>query len=417
MEWTSLPNSMKNQIFDAVVIGAGWAGLGVSYALKQAGLRHRLIERGRIGETWRTQRWDSFKMNTPNVQTIMPGDEYVGLESDGVMTRDEFVVMLEGFAGRNYLPIELNTPVIKLVGENGTYFLSTDRGQVQARNVVITTGNLNCPRRPTWSDALPHDIHQIDSSSYRNAADLPEGVVLIVGSGQSGGQIAEDLLKTGRTVFLSTSQVGRYPRRYRGRDSMLWMAESGLLDRRREQFIRASGRIARRPLVGAEHTISLQALSATGATLLGRCVGIEAGQLRFANDLADNMQFADEVSARFKRQIDEHILRSGIDAISAVPDPAEIVEASLPNPPISTLDVFQSKIGTVIWCTGFKGDFRWVKIPGLLDAEGQPLPVDNISNVPGIYFAGLDLASTRRSGTILAIAEEAARIVEDIGSG
>jgi putative flavoprotein involved in K+ transport len=405
---------MKNQILDAVVIGAGWAGLGVSYALKQAGFRHRLIERGRIGETWHTQRWDSFKMNTPNVQTIMPGDEYVGPQPEGVMTRDEFVVMLEGFAARNHLPIELDTLVVKLVGENGTYFISTDRSEVHARNVVITTGNLNCPRRPTWSDALPHDMHQIDSSSYRNPADLPEGAVLIVGSGQSGGQIAEDLLKAGRTVFLSTSQVGRYPRRYRGRDSMLWMAESGLLDRRREQFVRASGRIARRPLVGAEHTISLQALSAQGAVLLGRCEGFEAGQLRFANDLADNIQFADEVSARFKQQIDEYILRTGIDAMSAMPDPAETVEASLPNPPISALDAFQGKIATVIWCTGFKGDFGWVQVPGLLDAEGQPLPVDNISNVPGIYFAGLDLASTRRSGTILAIAEEASRIVDDI---
>lgn len=405
---------MKNQVLDAVVIGAGWAGLGVSYALKQAGLRHRLIERGRIAETWRTQRWDSFKMNTPNVQTIMPGDQYVGPQPEGVMTRDEFVVMLEGFAARNHLPIELNTPVVKLVRESGIYFISTDRGEVQAGNVVITTGNLNCPRRPTWSDALPHDLHQIDSSSYRNPADLPEGAVLIVGSAQSGGQIAEDLLNAGCTVFLSTSQVGRYPRRYRGRDSLLWMEESGLLDRRREQFIRSSGRIARRPLVGADHTISLQALSAQGAILLGRCLGVEAGQLRFANDLADNMQFADEVSAQFKRQIDEYILRSEIDAISAVPDPAETVEASLPNPPISALDVVRSKIVTVIWCTGFKGDFGWVQVPGLLDAAAQPLPVDNISNVPGIYFAGLDLASTRRSGTILAIAQEAARIVGDM---
>jgi putative flavoprotein involved in K+ transport len=403
---------MMTETLDVVVIGAGWAGLGVSYALKKAGLRHRLFERGRIGETWRAQRWDSFKMNTPNVQTVMPGDKYVGPEPEGVMTRDEFVAMLEDFAARNKLPVELHTTVVKLVGGNGIYLISTDRGEVQTQNVVITTGNLNCPRRPTWSNALPQTLHQLDSSSYRNPAELPEGAVLIVGSGQSGGQIAEDLLKGGRRVFLSTSQVGRYPRRYRGRDSMLWMAESGLLDRRREQFIRASGRITRRPLVGADHTISLQALSAQGAILLGRCVRVEAGHLRFANDLAENVRFADEVSERFKRQVDEYILRSKIEAIRTVPDPAEIIEASLPNPPIDVLTFDQ--IGSVLWCTGFKGDFGWVQIRGLLDAEGQPIPVDNISSVPGIYFAGLDLASTRRSGTVLAIAEEAARIVHDI---
>jgi putative flavoprotein involved in K+ transport len=230
---------------------------------------------------------------------------------------------------------------------------------VQAQNVVITTGNLNCPRRPAWSHALPQTLHQLDSSSYRNPAELPEGAILIVGSGQSGGQIAEDLIRAGRTVFLSTSQLGRYPRRYRGRDSMLWMAESGLLDRRREQYIRPSGRIARRPLVGADHTISLQALSAQGAILLGRCEGIEDGQLRFAKDLAENIRFADEASERFKHQVDEYIQRSNIEAAPAVPYPAEIIEASLPHPPIPVLSFDQ--IDSVLWCTGLKGDFTWVK--------------------------------------------------------
>jgi putative flavoprotein involved in K+ transport len=404
-------------VLDAVVIGAGWAGLGVSYSLTRQGLRHSILERGRIGETWRTQRWDSFRMNTPNVQTVMPGDNYDGSDPFGALTRNQFVALLENFTKRNGLPVEPNTAVTELAGghENGEYRITTSRGTLLARNVVIASGNMNCPVRPLWAAALPPSLRQIDASDYRSATDLPGGAVLVVGSGQSGVQIAEDLAEAGRTVFLATSRVGRLSRRYRGRDIMIWLVESGFLDVRREEIIRLAGRIPPRGLLGPEYTISLQALSARGVVLLGRFAGVEDdGRLSFADDLDEHVRFADEASANVKRHIDEYISRSGIDAPVSEPDPAETVAARLPNPTIGSLDLAGSGITTVVWCTGFRGDFSWVRLPGVLDPEGQPVHEDGVAALPGIYFAGLDFASTRKSGTILTIAEEAPRLVEHI---
>ncbi|MFD1985059.1 flavin-containing monooxygenase [Mesorhizobium newzealandense] len=404
-------------VLDAVVVGAGWAGLGVSHSLARRGLRHSILERGRIGETWRTQRWDSFRMNTPNVQTVMPGDSYDGPDPSGALPCSEFVALLEDFARRNGLPVEPDTAVTELARghENGEYRLTTSRGTVLARNVVIASGHLNRPVRPIWAASLTPGLRQIDASDYRSAADLPGGAALVVGSGQSGAQIAEDLATAGRTVFLATSRVGRLSRRYRGRDIMMWLVESGFLDVRREEIIRLAERIPPRGLLGAEYTLSLQALSARGIVLLGRFTGVEeGGRLSFADDLEAHVRFADEASANVKRYIDEYISRSGIDAPVSEPDPAETVAAHLPNPTVRYLYVAESVITTVVWCTGFRGDFSWVSLPGIIDSGGQPIHEDGVAALPGIYFAGLDFASTRKSGTILAIAEEAHRLVEHI---
>lgn len=407
--------SDQSDILDAVVVGAGWAGLGVSHALTRRGLAHRVFERRRVGETWRTQRWDSFRMNTPNLQTVMPGDRYQGAEPEGFLTRDAFVALLEEFAARNGLPVDQDMPVTELAAEqgNGAYRLTTPRGTVTARNVVIASGNLNCPVRPPWAAALPADLHQIDVSEYRSAAALRDGAVLVVGSGNSGGQIADDLADAGRRVFLATSRTGRLPRRYRGQDILLWLDRSGFMDVRREQVIQLSGRIPPRGLLGVLRTISLQSLSAKGVVLLGRFIGADtSGHLGFADDLEEHLRFADDGSANVKRHIDEYIASAGIDAPAAEPDSAETAAALLPSPPIHSLDPAESRITTVIWCTGFNGDFSWVRLPDVLDAHGQPVHQDGVASRPGVYFAGLDFASTRKSGTILAIHEEAPRLVE-----
>jgi putative flavoprotein involved in K+ transport len=405
----------RADVLDVVVIGAGWAGLGVSYWLARRGLRHSVLERGRIGETWRTQRWESFRMNTPNVQTVMPGDRYEGSDPYGVQTRDQFVALLEDFAGRNGLPIEADTAVSELAQEDGVYRLTTSQGTLRALNVIVASGNLNCPVRPIPSDALPPDLCQIDASGYRSAADLPGGAVLVVGSGQSGAQIAEELAEAGRRVFLATSRVGRLPRRYRGRDIMIWLLESGLLDVRREEVIRLAGRIPPRGVLGSEHTISLQGLGAQGIVLLGRLTGVaDDGRLSFADDLEANVRFADEASDNSKRHIDDYIGRTGIDAPVSQPDPAETVAWRRPDPAINSLDLSPSGITSLVWCTGFKGDFSFMRLPGALDAGGQPIHADGVGVLPGLYFAGLDFASTRKSGIILAITEEAPRLVEHL---
>ena len=398
----------KAEALDAVVVGAGWAGLGASHALAGLGLRHRVLERGRIGETWRTQRWDSFRMNTANLYTVMPGDRYDGPDPEGVMTRDAFVALLEDFARRRGLPVETGTCATELTAaEDGGFDVVTSRGPLRARVAVIASGSLNRPKRPASAVALPAELLQMDASDYRSAAALPGGAVLVVGCAQSGSQIAEDLAEAGRRVLLATGRVGRLPRRYRGGDMSIWLVRSGLFDMPRKDA-------TARPTLGALHTISLQSLSAQGVTLLGRFAGVEGGRLSFADDLQENIRFADEASAAVKRHIDAYIDGAGIDAPAAEPDPAETVAARIPDPPIRALDPMASGIGTVIWCTGFEGDFGWVRVPGAL-AGGRPVHQDGVvSRVPGLYFAGLDFSVARKSGTIHAIAGEAARIAEHV---
>ncbi|WP_114945238.1 NAD(P)-binding domain-containing protein [Microvirga calopogonii] len=404
------------ECFDVAVIGAGWAGLGVSYYLAQAGLRHCVLECSRIGETWRTQRWDTFRLNTPNWASMMPGDRYDGPDPDGFMTRDAFVALLEDFAARNHLPVETQTPVSALTfdGEQDRFRLETRSGVRWARNVVIASGSLNRPRRPKVATGLPAGLLQLDASDYRNPASLPAGAVLVVGSAQCGGQIAEDLVQAGRRVFLATGRVGRGARRYRGHDIVFWFTRSGLFDLPRKEFVDASGYIMGRPLLGAGRTLSLQSLSAQGVVLLGRLVGIEDGSLTFAGDLEENLRFGDEVSKRIKRSIDAYITSEDIDAPASDDDPAETIAAHLPDPPILSLDPAEAGIASLIWCTGFEGEFGWVQVPGVLDSRGQPVHEEGVTAQPGLYFAGLDFGSTRNSGTLLSLAKEGQQLVSHL---
>jgi putative flavoprotein involved in K+ transport len=358
-------------------------------------------------------------MNTPNSRTVMPGDAYNGTDPDGFLTRDEFVAVLEDFTERNHLPVELNTPVTELVrNSDGTYRLTTPRGTWRAQNVVIASGSLNRPVRPPCAATVPPNLLQIDASDYRCGTALPPGSILVVGNGQSGGQIAEDLLEAGRRVFLATGHIGRLPRRYRGQDITTWLLQCGFMDQPRKDFIDASGRIPPRPLLGAVHTISLQSLSARGAVLLGRFTGATDGSyLAFADDLDEHIRFGNQTSTDIKHQIDDYICRTQVVAPAAEPDPAETVEPCLPETAIRKLDVVDCGITTVVWCTGFDGDFSWIRVSGVLDARGRPVQEEGVSPVRRIYFAGLDFASTRKSGTILAIAEEAARLVRHVVAG
>lgn len=401
---------MPRDTLDAVVVGAGFAGLAVSGALRAAGLDHLVFERSRPCETWLAQRWDSFRMNTPNLLTMMPGEAYRGADPEAAMTRDEFVALVMAFADRHALPVESGTAVAAVEPDpRGGFTVRTAQGTVRARAVVATTGNLNVPRRPALAARLPAGVTQIDGSDYRNAGEIRPGAVLVVGCGNSGGQIAEDLALAGRQVYLATSRNGRVPRRYRGRDIILWLLESGVYDRPR------AARTGR-PLLGATHTLSLGALSALGITLLGRVADVTAaGSLAIADDLAASTAHADRVSAEIRAGIDAWIAENGLDAPPATPDPAEAVPLRAPDPPIRELDLAARGIATVIWTTGFAGDYRWLRVPGAVDADGQPAQSRGVS-VPGIHFAGIDSLEALKSGTVMVIADEARRVVEAISA-
>lgn len=405
----------SDEVLDAIVIGAGWAGLGVAYELQRAGLACRIFERGRIGETWRSQRWDSFCFNTPNDVTLLPGERYTGSNPEGFMTRDDFVAMLSRYVTRHDLPVTEGTAVTSVKAEHdGIFLVSTEEERLRTRSVVAANGNLNNAVRPALSGAIPPSVLQIDASHYRNAAALPDGRVLVVGCGQSGGQIAEDLALGGRSTYVATSRTGRAPRRYRGRDIVYWMIDSGIMDVPRADLIAAAGRLAPRPLVGARHTISLQLLGTSGVTLLGRLTAVEGDLLTFADDLEACLKGADKASAEIKQVIDAYISQQGIEAPLPAEDPAEAIACPLPEPPILELDVEENDIRTIIWCTGFRGDYRWLEVPGTLDQFGQPLQNGCMAAVPGVYFAGVDFAINRRSGTILAVQGESSIIATSI---
>ena len=409
-----MPNA--TEILDAVVVGAGQAGLGVSHYLSRAGVRHRVLERGRVGETWRSQRWDAFRMNTINAQTLMPGQRYEGRDSDGFMTHHGWVELLNSFAAANHLPVDTGVPVTEVSDAGGTYRVVTPGGAILAHNLIVASGGQNRPRIPAVASLLPGRLLQLHLSEYRNVATLPPGAVLVVGAGQSGCQIAAELLDAGRQVYLATCRVGRLPRRYRGRDIVVWLHESGMADLRWEDLADPESRFRGQPQFVPIRTISLQSLSARGAMLLGRLAGVENGFLRFAEDLADNMRHADQASAELKCKIDAYIARSGVDAPPAELDPDEVVEPRLPNPPVLALDSAKAKISTVIWGTGFYGDFSWLHVHGATDSRGYPVHDRGVAACPGLFFTGLPWLSARKSGLVTGVGHDAPRIAEMVAA-
>lgn len=394
---------------DVAIIGAGWAGVSVSYCLANVGIGNFVLERNRICETWRNQRWQSFRMNTPNVMTVLPGDSYTGPEPEGYMTRDAFVAMVENYVRRHDIPVRENTNVESVRRVSGGFEVKTPSGVMHARSVVVATGNLNVARRPDIAKRLPASVRQIDGTEYRSEAALSPGAILVVGCGNTGGQIAEELARQGRKVFVSAGRNGRVPRTYRGRDIFLWLTETGRMAKPRTT---ASGR----GLIGATHTISLQSLSAQGVVMLGRLRDCTSdGRLTFDDTLADSAAYGDEMSAMLRREIDEHIMAGSLVAAEAMPDPAEVVLPRFPAPPIRDIDLSDEGITTVIWAVGLRGDFSWLRVTGALDATGDPVQEHCVS-VPGVYFAGLDTLASLRAGTVLAASKEAAFIAEHIAS-
>ena len=322
-------------VLDAIVVGAGQAGLGVSYSLKRMGIAHVVLEKSRIGETWRSQRWDSFTTNSPNLLNGLPGAPYEESMPDGFYTRDELVRSFESYAQRFALPVRTGVEVSRVEAADGGGFVvrtRTDAGDGRTyyvRSVVIASGIMTEPKVPAFAGKLPGRIVQMHTAGYRNPAALPPGAVVVVGSGQSGVQIAEELNEAGREVYLCTSRVGRVPRRYRGREIMAWLWDCGFLDVARADLEDPAICRAAQPQVSGVgrygHTLSLQKLSRDGVTLLGRLNDVDGSSLVLGDDLADNIRFADQKSAYFKHEVDAYIARAGIQA----PPPRPIPRISL----------------------------------------------------------------------------------------
>lgn len=405
-------------MLDTVIVGAGQAGLGVSYFLQQHGIKHIVFERGRIGESWLTQRWDSFRLNTSNLRNTLPGLPYDGPEADGFSRIETLVNYFQGYVDRFQLPVRAGVTVISVerADDQESFIVSTrtedgHEESVASRSVVVASGIQRVPRIPALHAKLPPEILQLHTADYRNPQGLPQGAVVVVGSGQSGCQITEDLLAAGRTVYLCTSKVGRVPRRYRGRDLIEWWVDTKFWDVTYASLQDKSISRASQPQISGigryGHTVSLQHLASQGVTILGRLLDIQSGTLILGDEAAAHVHFADEFSQRVKNDIDAYLVGQNITPSPPEDDPADVpdLEAQCVSP-LRQLALKESNIGTVIWATGFTGDFHWINLP-ILDEQNKPIHERGVSRERGLYFVGFPWLSSRKSGIIYGVAEDA----------
>ena len=393
--------------FDVVVVGAGQAGLATSYHLTKHGIEHVVVDRGRVAESWRTKRWDSFALNSPNWAFSLPGYEYEGPDPGAFMLRDELVARFSDYAGQIAAPVEESLEVTKVArGDlSGGYNLDTSSGPIAARAVVAATGAYQRRKRPLTG--LSPDILQLNTDEFRNSDQLHPGGVLIIGSGQSGCQVAEDLREHGRDVWLATGTCGWIPRRYRGRDNVEWRLDMGMFEDSVEKLGHAL-RLACPPIqtgVDGGHDMNLSTMREQGITLTGRFVSANARIVTFADDLQSNASGSDKAAVALRERIDRFITDLGLDA--PVPEPFEPAGDFGGAP--TQIDLGALDINTVIWATGFRLDFSWIDLD-LEPVDGYPAQVQGVSMHPGLYFMGLQLMHTRKSGLIFGVGEDAAHI-------
>jgi putative flavoprotein involved in K+ transport len=382
-------------MIDCVVVGGGPAGLAASGALTEAGVDHLVLERGRVGQTWRDQRWDSFRLNTPGWMNQLLGEH----ARDAYLTAPELVERLEALAAR--APVREQTGVTQLRPAGDRFVLHTTDGELRARAVVVASGGENVASLPPAARDLPARIAQCHVADYRSPAALPAGTVLVVGSAQSGCQVAEDLLSAGRRVILATSQVGRLPTPYRGRDAVEWLAEAGFFDQRPEDLPDPSAVHQRQPIVASGgRGLGLPHLARSGATLVGQLVEVSGEQLRFGRTAAANVAAGEAFATRVRELIDGIIQRRGITAPPAEPDDA----GPQPDSP-ELLDLRADDVSTVVWCTGFTGGFSW------LDAD---LRRDTAAPVPGLWYLGLRWLPRRASSILYGMPGDAAAVAKAV---
>jgi putative flavoprotein involved in K+ transport len=409
---------MSIESVGVVVVGAGQAGLATSYLLTEADISHIVFERGLLGESWRSQRWDSFALNTPNWANVLPGPVLEASEPDAFAHRDELVAFFERYASSFAAPVRDQTAVTSVERQaDGRFEVNTAAGSVDCASVVVCSGSMSAPNVPAVAGRVPEGIKSLSGGEYRNAQQLAPGAVVVVGSGQTGCQIVEDLLDAGREVYLCASRVGRIPRTYRGRDILAWWKDMGFLDVRVGDLEDPNAQYAAQPQVSGTrggHTISLQSLARDGATLLGRVDSIDGTTLRLRATLAECVEFADQKCATFKAGIDKYIEDNGSDAPPAATDPYEPPMPDLKgSEALEALDLEQAGVCAVIWCTGFRGDFSWIR-HDILNERGLPRHEQGCSDIPGLYFVGFPWLRKRKSGILHGIAEDARYVVDAI---
>jgi putative flavoprotein involved in K+ transport len=395
---------------DVVVVGGGQAGLAMSWHLHRRGLEHVVLERARIAERWRTERWDSLAFQFPNWMRTLPGVPFDGTDPDGFALHTDVLAQLEAYAEQIDAPVREQTEVRSVSRVGDRWRLSTPDGDLEARAVVLATGPYQRAVVPALATGLPDDVCQVHSRDYLSPSALPPGGVLVVGSGGSGAQIADELLGAGRTVHLAVSGHQRIPRRYRERDVMWWMAETGFLDLTRADL--AGGRPPpTRLFSGVEggRDLDVRELGRRGAVLCGRLLAVDGDRLRFSQDVEELLAEADRAYADFIAKADSHVVKHRLDL------PAQRVDL-VPGPrvePVPEVSLRDSGITCVVWCTGYGLDFSWVQAP-FLDERGVPVQDRGVTRVPGLYVLGLFWMHTLKSSILFGVGEDADHLADHL---
>ncbi len=405
---------MSRSDYDVVIVGAGQAGLSASWQLTQRGVDHVVLEQHDVAHAWRHERWDSFCLVTPNWQCTLPGHPYRGRDPHGFMPRDEIVRYVEDYASSFAAPVRRGVRVESLrTTEADGFRLHTSDGKVAADQVVVATGGYHDPIIPACASALDAGIVQIHSSQYRNPDSLPEGAALVVGTGQSGCQIAEDLHLAGRAVHLSVGGAPRVARRYRGRDVVEWLDKMGYYDIPVEEHpLREGVRDKTNHYVTGRdggRDIDLRQRALEGMRLYGRLFDMQGGRISFADDLARNLDAADATNESIKRSIDGWISKNAVDA----PREPSYQPPWTPEEAATTLECATAGIRSVVWCLGFRMNFDWVKIP-VFDERGAPRHHRGVSARRGLYFLGLPWLRSWGSGRFSGIARDSEYVAEEI---
>jgi putative flavoprotein involved in K+ transport len=402
---------MTEQV-ETVVIGAGQAGLAMSYHLSGLGREHVILEEKWPAHRWRTERWDAFAYQLPNWTLQLPGYGYRGDDPDGFVARDEVARFVEGYAAFIRAPVRCGMRVTGLRKKPGAGRLLVESNDVtiDTANVVVATGPYQRPAIPRLAAAMPPWLFQVHSSGYRNPGQLPPGAVLVVGSGASGCQITEDLRESGRQVYLAVGNHRRSVRRYRGRDQTWWRMKMGRWDEpvdtvpseERKGFPVLTG-------VRGGYDIDVRRFPMNGVALMGHLQGVEDEKLAFALDVEQTLTQADEYCQRFLRSVDDHIQKTGLNASEPDAPPAG---PTVPTKP-ATLDLRAAGIASVVWATGFRYDLDWVHLP-VFDDAGQPIHRRGVTRHPGVYFLGLRFLHTLASGFVFGVGRDAAYLAEHV---
>lgn len=400
--------------YSAIVVGGGQAGLSASYYLQQHDIDHLVLEKHSLTHTWRNQRWDNFCLVTPNWQCALPGHPYSGPDPHGFMKKNEIIAYLDAFIAKVQAPVREGVAVQRLAKRpEGGYRLDTSAGEFSADQVIVASGGYHTPIIPRLAERLPAHIVQLHSEQYRNAESLPPGAVLVVGSGQSGAQIAEDLHLAGRQVFLAVGDAPRCARFYRGKDVVDWLAEMGYYeigvdDHPLREGVRDN---TNHYVTGRDggRDIDLRRFALEGMQLFGRLTDLKGEVLTFAADLDAKLDAADAVYNRINASIDQYIAQNGIEA------PAGNAYEPLWRPENSptTLDLSRAGITSIVWCIGFQPDFSWVDVP-VFNGRSYPGHRRGVTEQPGLYFLGLPWLHTWGSGRFSGIARDAEYLVAEL---